>query len=149
VVVPFGRRSAQGYVVGMAKNSTYPNLKEIGEVVGKNPLLSHRLLELTQWMGKYYCCLVELCVKCALPEVVRKAKISWMERQFVRPGKISVEEFAKLQRRAPKQARAIEILRKSEGMFVSRLVRLADTDAATIKRLAEKGYAELTEHVDE
>ena len=117
VAVPFGPRTAQGYVVGLTDKSTYPNLKEIGEVVGKKPLLGDKILELTRWMGKYYCCPVELAVKCALPEVVRKAKISWKERQYVRPGKISPEELVKLRKRAPKQARALEILQKRQLLF--------------------------------
>jgi primosomal protein N' (replication factor Y) len=149
VAVPFGRTTAQGYVVGLTDNSQYPRLKEIADVIGKKPLLGDKILELTRWMGKYYCCPVELCVKCALPEVVRKAKISWKERQYVKPGKISPEELAKLKKRAPKQARALEILQKSEGMFVFKLVQLADTDAATVKKLAEKGYVQLSEQVDE
>src|SRR5882757_8944651 len=86
VAVPFGKRTAQGYVVGLSDSSQYPKLKELGEVIGKKPLLGDKILELTRWMGRYYCCPVELCVKCALPEVVRKAKISWKERQFVRTG---------------------------------------------------------------
>ena len=149
VAVPFGKTTAQGYVVGLADNSQYPHLKEIAEVIGKKPLLGDKILELTRWMGKYYCCPVELCVKCALPEVVRKAKISWKERQYVKPGNISSEDLAKLKKRAPKQARVLEILQKSEGMFVFKLVQLGDTDAATVKKLAEKGYVQLSEQVDE
>jgi primosomal protein N' (replication factor Y) len=149
VAVPFGKRTAQGYVVGLADNSTYPQLKEIAEVIGKKPLLGDKILELTRWMGKYYCCPVELCVKCALPEVVRKAKISWKERQYVKPGKISAEVLTKLRKRAPKQARVLEILQKSGGMFVFKLVKLADTDDATVKRLAEKGYVQLSEQIDD
>ena len=149
VAVPFGKRTAQGYVVGLADNSTYPHLKEIAEVIGKKPLLGDKILELTRWMGKYYCCPVELCVKCALPEVVRKAKISWKERQYVKPGKISAEDLAKLRKRAPKQARVLDILQKSEGMFVFKLLKLADTDAATVKKLAEKGYVQVSEQIDD
>ena len=149
VAVPFGKRTAQGYVVGLAEESTFPHLKEIGEVIGKKPLLGDKVLELTRWMGKYYCCPVELCVKCALPEVVRKAKISWKERQFVKRSKISPEDLAKLRKRAPKQARILDVLQKSEGMFVFKLVKLADTDAGTVKKLAEKGYVQMSEQVDE
>jgi len=149
VAVPFGKTTAQGYVVGLAESSTYPHLKEITEVIGKKPLLSDKILELTRWMGKYYCCPVELCVKCALPEVVRRAKISWKERQYVKPGKISMEDLAKLKKRAPKQARALEILQKASGMFVFKLVQLAATDAATVKKLAEKGYVQLSEQIDD
>ena len=136
-------------MVGLADASAYDKLKEIGEVVGKKPLLDDKMLELTRWMGKYYCCPVELAVKCALPEVVRKAKISWKERQYVKPGKIEPEDLAKLHKRAPKQAKALEILRKSEGMFVSKLARLADTTDATIKSLAAKGFIVLSDQVEE
>jgi primosomal protein N' (replication factor Y) (superfamily II helicase) len=149
VAVPFGKRTAQGYVVGLADNSQYPHLKEIGDVIGKKPLLGDKVLELTRWMGKYYCCPVELAVKCALPEVVRKGKISWKERQYVKPGKISLEDLVKLKKRAPKQARALEILQKSPGMFLSKLLKLANTDGAAIKKLAEKGYVQLSEQIDD
>ena len=146
VAVPFGKRTAQGYVVNLTDSSPYPQLKDLGEVVGKKPLLSEKILELTRWMGRYYCCPVELCVKCALPDVVRKAKISWKERQYVRPGKISPHEFAKLR---PKARHVIEVLHKSEGMFVAKLAKLTKADASTIKRLAAKGHLILTDHVEE
>ncbi len=149
VSVPFGRTMAQGYVVGMAASSQYAQLKEIADVIGKRPLLNDKILELTRWMGKYYCCPVELCVKCALPEVVRKAKISWKERQYVKPGRISAEAMAKLRKRAPKQARVLDILGKSDGMFVFKLLKLAETDAAAVRKLAEKGYVQLSEQVDD
>ena len=149
VAVPFGRRTAQGYVVGLADTSAYGMLKEIGDVVGKKPLLGDKILELTRWMGRYYCCPVELAVKCALPEVVRKAKISWKERQFVRARKISNEEFARLLKKAKKQAKVLQVLHGSDGMFVSRLIERADTDASTIKRLAAKGYVEISDRTEE
>jgi primosomal protein N' (replication factor Y) (superfamily II helicase) len=145
VAVPFGRRTAQGYVVGLVESSAYPNLKEVGDIVGKKPLLDDKILELTRWMGRYYCCPVELCVKCALPEVVRKAKISWKERQFARAGKTPVD-LAKLR---PKTRHVIEVLQKSDGMFVAKLVKLTGADASTIKRLAAKGYVVVSDHVEE
>ena len=149
VHVPFGTRMTQGYVVGLAESSLHPQLKEIAEVVSKRPLLTDKILELTRWMGRYYCCPVELCVKCALPEVVRKSKISWKERQFVRPVKLTLDELAKLAKRAPKQFHALEILRKTDGMFVARLCEEAGIDAAAIKGLAKKGFVELTDQVED
>ncbi|MGD0652316.1 MAG: primosomal protein N' [Verrucomicrobiia bacterium] len=149
VAVPFGRTTARGYVVGLADSSAYDKLKEIGDVIGKKPLLGDKILELTRWMGKYYCCPVELAVKCALPEVVRKAKISWKERQFVKAKKISNEEFARLLKKAKKQAKVLQVLHDSDGMFVSKLIEWADTDAATVKRLAAKGYVEISERTEE
>lgn len=151
VRVPFGRTMAQGYVVGLADASKFDpaRLKEIGEVVGKKPLLGDNILELTRWMGRYYCCPVELCVKCALPEVVRKGQISWKERQYAKPVKIAPADLAKMLKRAPKQARVLQVLAETGGMFVAKLAQRAGTDAGTIKRMAGKGLVELTEHVEE
>ncbi len=144
VRVPFGRTVTQGYVVGLAESSAFAKLKEIAEVVGQKPLLSDTILELTRWMSRYYCCPVELCVKCALPEVVRKAKISWQERLYARPRKDAVAP-----KRAPKQAQVLQILRDTGGMFAAKLARAANTDAGTIKRMADKGLLELVEHIEE
>lgn len=144
VAVPFGSRTAQGYVVGLAESSPYAKLKELGDIVSKRSLLSDKMLELVRWMGRYYCCPVELCVKCALPEVVRKAKISWKERQFVKIG--SPVDLAKLR---PKARQIIDLLQQSDGMFVSKLAQLANADASTIKRLAAKGFVVITDQVDE
>ncbi|MCG3149055.1 MAG: Primosomal protein N' [Verrucomicrobiae bacterium] len=146
VAVPFGTRTAQGYIVGLAESSPYPKLKELGDVVSKRSLLSDKMLELVRWMGRYYCCPVELCVKCALPEVVRKSKISWKERQFVKAGQCTPEQLAKLR---PKARQIIELLQQSAGMFVSKLTQQTHADASTIKRLAGKGYVVITDQVDE
>lgn len=151
VAVPFGTRMTQGWVVALLDSSPHAKLKDIGEIVGQKPLLSDRILELTRWMAKYYCCRVESAVRCALPEVVRKGKMSWQERQFVRPGKVtpSAAEQAKLQKRAPKQAHVLALARQHEEILAARLLELANTDAATLKKLAERGYVELVDRVEE
>jgi primosomal protein N' (replication factor Y) len=149
VAVPFGGRVIQGYVVGLVEHSAHPYLKELGDVVGKKPLLSDKILELARWMAKYYCCAVESAVRCALPEVVRKAQVSWKERQFAKLGAISDEAFAALAKKAKKQARVIEILRSEEELLVSALAERADTDTATVKKLAEKGFVVITDRIEE
>jgi primosomal protein N' (replication factor Y) len=151
VAVPFGSRVTQGWVVGLAEASTHAALKEIAHVVGKKPLLSDKILELTRWMAKYYCCTVEQAVRCTLPEVVRQAKVSWKERQYVRPGKQSptADELAKLQARAPRQAAVLALLRGSEALLAAKLLELTRADAATLKALAKKGYIEVFDRVEE
>lgn len=149
VIVPFGRRLAQGYVVGLADRSDRPHLKEIRSLVTKVPLLTDRLLELTRWMARYYVCPVELCVKTALPEVVRKGRISWKERAFARPGNLAAVDWNKLRQRAPKQAQILELVQREGGMFVARICDRLKTDYATVKRLAAKGWIVITENVEE
>ncbi len=150
VAVPFGRTRTQGYVVGLADSSPHAKLKEIAEVVGKKPLLSDKILELTRWMARYYCCRVEQAVRCALPEVVRKAQISWKERQFVKLGTVSPKDLAVLAKRAKAQARIIEALRaNTEGMFVARLLEQTNASADAVKKLAAKGYIEVSDRTEE
>jgi primosomal protein N' (replication factor Y) len=150
VTVPFGKRHTQGYVVALTDKSAYPTLRDVGEVSGKKPLLTEKILELTRWMGRYYCCPVELAVKCALPEVVRKSKISWKERQFARLRSISDADLAGLRKRAPKQAAIIEILqRNGEGLFAADLLQKADAPDAALKALAKKGFIELSKETQD
>jgi primosomal protein N' (replication factor Y) len=149
VRVPFGRTLTTGYVVGLAGQSSFGRLKEIAELVGKKPLLTDRILELTRWMARYYCCPVELAVKCALPEVVRKAQLGWQQRQFARALPLKPEQLATLRKRAPKQAKLLETLQNSDGMFVARLLKLADGSPAALKSLAAKGLVEITDRTRE
>lgn len=149
VTVPFGRRLAQGYVVGITDRTEQARLKEIHSVVGKQPLLTDRLLELTRWMARYYVSPVELCVKTALPEVVRKARIGWKEREFAQPGKLAGVDWDGLRRRAPKQAQILELVQNEGGMFVATICERLNTDHATVKRLAAKGWIVITDKVDE
>ncbi|MCX7887385.1 MAG: primosomal protein N' [Verrucomicrobiae bacterium] len=149
VVVPFGKRISHGYVVALLEQSPHPKLRDIAELASKKPLLSEKMLELVRWMARYYCCPVESAVRCALPEVVRKTRIGWKQRQYARLGKITPAELATLLKRAKKQARIIEILRGEEEMLVADLVQKADTDPATVKKLAAKGFVLLTDRIQE
>jgi primosomal protein N' (replication factor Y) len=149
VAVPFGKRTTNGYVVGLAEKSAHPHLKELGALVSRQPLLSEKLLELARWMGRYYCCPVETAVRCALPEVVRKAQVSWQERQFAALGPVTPADLATLRKKAKKQARVLDILRAQEQMLVADLATAADTDASTVKKLAAKGLVVITDKVQE
>ncbi|NQU11625.1 primosomal protein N', partial [bacterium] len=150
VAVPFGRRHAQGYVVGLTNESAHPRLKELGDIVGRKPLLTEKILELARWMAKYYCCAVETAVKCTLPEAVRQGTVGWKERQFARLGEIPAGALDKLRRRAPKQARVVEVLEKAgEGMFVARLLEQARAPASAVRSLATKGLIVVSDRAED
>jgi primosomal protein N' (replication factor Y) len=147
VRVPFGHSTAQGYVVGLADKSAYPNLKSIAEIVGEKPLLDDRLLELAKWMGKYYCCPVERAVKTLLPEVVRKQKIGPKERLFVKLAhEISTEKHKKL---TEKQKKVVELLQKSDGFFMGKLLELAGVTAAVVKTLEKKDIVKISDRAED
>lgn len=74
VVVPFGRRDVMGYVVGFADKSTFSSLKEIKRVLDTEPIISAELLQLAQWIGKYYGCSYGEAIETVIPFSVRNRK---------------------------------------------------------------------------
>ncbi|WP_209122436.1 primosomal protein N' [Alkalihalobacillus sp. BA299] len=50
VVVPFGPRAIQGFVVEVTESSTVDNLKEIKDILDVTPVLTEELLELGNWL---------------------------------------------------------------------------------------------------
>lgn len=69
VIVPFGKsnRSMEGYVLGLADNSTIEGLKEIVRVIDEAPVLSESMLTLCAWIKERYICTYSDAVKCMLP----------------------------------------------------------------------------------
>ena len=110
----------------------------------RNRCSATEILELTRWMGKYYCCPVELCVK-------------WLARSRAQ-GKDQLEGTAIRQARQEfmEQLAKLRRTRRSRGVFQRspracrvELVQRADTTDATIKSLAAKGFIVLSDEVDE
>ncbi|MDQ6630275.1 MAG: primosomal protein N', partial [Verrucomicrobiota bacterium] len=84
VKVPFGPRQVLGCVTALIENSTHTNLRSILKVIGKQSLVTPKILQLARWIGEYYCCPPEIALKSVLPEAVRKEKEGWREQLFVR-----------------------------------------------------------------
>ncbi|MEZ0294953.1 MAG: primosomal protein N', partial [Candidatus Methylacidiphilales bacterium] len=96
VRVPFGSRDIIGYVVEL-KNEVDEfsdsvdkhgrrrkiNFKEVSEMLGARPVIPPSLLHLAQWMSEYYCAPLSNCLKCILPEAVRRAQPGYLQRLWV------------------------------------------------------------------
>lgn len=69
VVVPFGGRLVEGYVVNMKDNCQIPigKLKSINDVPDLKPVFSENQLKLSEWMSEEYLCSIGECLKCILP----------------------------------------------------------------------------------
>ena len=147
VIVPFGRTEARGYVVGLADRSDYAQLKEIRDLAGKKPLIEQRILDLARWMADYYLCPVEKALAAVLPSAVRKKGSGFKERLMVYPTELATQELAveQLRKKAPKQARVLDVLLSGKQMFFSHLARAAATTTETIRRLEEKGFVRIGE----
>src|SRR6202035_4253056 len=87
VRVPFCDKSALATVLAMLEQSDAKGIRPIEALVGESPVISERLLELAKWMGAYYCCPLETVMRSLLPQVIRRAEITWKKQLFVQPGR--------------------------------------------------------------
>ncbi len=147
VRVPFRDQSALATVVSIIEHSDAQGIRALEAVVGEKPILSAKLLELARWMSSYYCCPIETVMRSLLPQVIRRAEVSWKKQLFVSALRtIEKEELEKLRRRAPRQAELMEaIARLTEPMAAADLLRQTSLDNQTLHALTKRGLIELRE----
>ena len=148
VQVPFGPRKIFGYVTALAEESAVANLKLILRVAGASRgagLVTPKVLKLARWIAEYYCCAPETALKSVLPEAVRKEESGWRERLFVRALPVG-GEFPKLPKR---QQEVWNIIEERRELPMTELVGLAETTAATIRKLEDRGLVEIAAQISE
>jgi primosomal protein N' (replication factor Y) (superfamily II helicase) len=147
VRVPFRERSALATVVGLLETSEAAGIRPIEALVGDAPILSEKLIELARWMSAYYCCPIEAVMRSLLPQVIRRAEVSWKKQLFVSAAKeIPPEEIEKLRRRAPRQAELLEAISKLSGAIpAAELLRQVSLDNQTLRALEKRGFIRLHE----
>jgi primosomal protein N' (replication factor Y) len=145
VQVPFGPRKVLGCVTAVAEESAQANLRSILKVIGAQALVTPKILKLARWIGEYYCCPPEIALKSVLPDAVRKEQAGWRERLYVRILPLA-GEFPKL----PKRQREIwNILEERREMPLQELLDIAETTAATVRHLEDKGLIAISAQISE
>ncbi len=145
VQVPFGARKILGVVTALAEESAHTNLKPVLKVIGAQTLVTPKVLKLARWIGEYYCCAPETALKSVLPEAVRKEKEGWKKQLFVRALPLS-GEFPKLPKR---QQDVWNLIEERREMLLAELLELAETTAATVRKLEDRGLVEITSEISE
>jgi primosomal protein N' (replication factor Y) len=145
VQVPFGPRKVLGCVTALAEQSGFAKLKPILKVIGAQALVTPKVLKLARWIGEYYCCAPEIALKSVLPEAVRHEEAGWRERLYVR----TLPFNGDLPKLAKRQKEVWNILEERREMPLKDLVEQAQTTAATIRRLEDKGLVEITSRISE
>src|ERR1051326_9561964 len=135
VQVPFGARKVLGCVTALAEESARTSLKPILKVIGAKTLITPKVLKLARWIGEYYCCAPEIALKSVLPEAVRQEQAGWRERLVVRVLPFS-GELPKLPKR---QQEVWNIIDERRELPLRELLELAETTAATVRRLEDRG----------
>jgi primosomal protein N' (replication factor Y) (superfamily II helicase) len=145
VQVPLGPRKVLGVVTALAEESAHARLKPILKVIGAQTLVTPKVLKLARWIAEYYCCAPEIALKSVLPEAVRQEESGWRERLFVRALAVS-GEFPKLPRR---QQEVWNLIEERREMLLQELVELAETTAATVRKLEDRGLVEIAPQISE
>lgn len=145
VQAPFGARKIFGTVTALAEESAHTNLKAILRVVGTQTLVTPKILKLARWIADYYCCAPEIALKSVLPEVVRKKEEGWKKQLFARALHVT-EEFPTLPKR---QQDVWNIIEERREMPLAELLELAETTAATVRKLEDRGLVEITSEISE
>jgi primosomal protein N' (replication factor Y) len=157
VRVPFRDKSALATVLATLEQSDAKGIRPIEALVGDAPAISESLLELAKWMSGYYCCPLETVMRSLLPQVIRRAEVSWKKQLFVQPlTKIDnsesgvADKIDHLRKRAPRQAELLDAIAKLEKpMPAAQLLRKTSFDNQTLRALAKRGLIELREEAVE
>jgi primosomal protein N' (replication factor Y) len=142
VIVPFGPRKVEGYVLGFvdAPEVEVHELKAIEEILDSFPMLTQDLLNLSKWMAQRYVCTQAEVLRCILPTGIRF--------ESVEVAKVSEEQDyvdTNLQR-APKQAEILKLLREKGGeMEVGEIGEVLGMSSprGPLLRLQSKGFITL------
>lgn len=139
--VPLGTRRAVGTVVALPESPEVPDPKPVTGFAGEEAVLPQALLDLAKWIADYYCCGIEAAMRAVLPEVIRKARVGFREVKRARlAGAPDPDGFEALRRRAPAQARVVELLRDhADGLDVPVLIERAEVTRQTLGALVAKG----------
>ncbi len=145
VQVPFGPRKVLGCVTAIAEESAHARLKPILKVIGAQTLVTPKVLKLARWIADYYCCAPEVALKSVLPEAVRREKSGWREQLFVRALPVT-GEFPKLPKR---QQEVWNLVEERRELPLTELLELAETTAATVRKLEDRGLVEVAPQISE
>jgi primosomal protein N' (replication factor Y) len=149
VRVPFGRQETIGVVLAVAADSELPRarLKPIRRLLDSEPLLPAALLELLNWAAGYYHHPVGEVMQAALPVLLRRGLPATAHGE----PRYTLTETARVLppetfRRSPLQQRLHAALREHpQGLHAAALVQVAENWREAMKRLAARGYIQVTE----
>ncbi len=154
VRIPIMHRMHLGIVGEIGEPTDFPvdKLKNIAQVVYPFPALSADLMELARWMASYYACGLDTVIETMLPAAVRHGAGLKHEKWLSLAKKLTPEELAKLETRAPQQAKLYRFLEsqfkaQKKSLVLSRLKLTAAISAPLVKKQILKEEAVRVERI--
>jgi len=149
VVVPFGKKTLIGVIAAITESSAIPaaKLRKAIRVIDAEPLLDESIMALLEWAADYYRHAPGEVIAAALPGLLRKGgavdatELIWQATELGRD--LDIEALAK---RAPVQARIVELARKKpSGADATMLSAAGKTWRTAAVKLIDKKLLNVTE----
>lgn len=150
VVVPFGRRSMVGVVLG--RTSQLPEVtqfKQIVQVLDRAPALSPQLLQLGRWLADYYVAPPGEVFRAMLPPLVEVR--TTREMSITAPGKEGLLHLSSRESLVPSEKDELDfLLRLAEAGSAGKRkqIRKGPDSEAILSRLLRRGWISSEEHTE-
>lgn len=144
VKVPLGHRNREmmAYCIAVETVNRSPDaLKPLTQVVDSEPLCTPRVLELMQWMSRYYIAPLGQVFEAAIPAGVR-ASAGTRQRVVLYPTSLC-EDAERINDLSPKQQMVVrQLVTAGEGLTIDQLQKVAGCSTAPITALRNSGFLE-------
>ncbi|MBE5795580.1 MAG: hypothetical protein E7323_12970, partial [Clostridiales bacterium] len=151
VNVPLGRRTVDGFVVGLIDESELPpelppeKLKPISKMLDEYPALLPAMLELAREIaGETHCPLSE-ALRLMLPAAMRTGRIKQKQETVAVLACDDAEAEAAKMKRAPKRAMLLRLLADGRPRSLNELSQLVQNPREGLKALEEAGLVQLVQ----
>ncbi|HWR44779.1 primosomal protein N' [Sporomusa sp.] len=129
VLVPFGNRKVEGFIVGLAEENT-ESLKPILDVLDNYPWFDGNMLETAKWLSEYYLCSLGEAMRLFIPG---QSGIK-TQKAYQAPAEVNFEQAAALLNNKPEEYRtALTYIYERGPVTPIDLTKLTDSPDAMIK----------------
>lgn len=140
VIVPFGARKLQGYVVALEPVGTLADgakqrLKPLEQVLDELPPLTSELIELAAWMSKQYLCPWVTALQAMIPAVLKGRTEKWLTATEL------------LDETAAAQSPLLAELRRRDGLALAEAQKRFPAETALLPGWLEAGWVTLNHRV--
>lgn len=143
VLVPFGHRKIEGYVVELTDQLDFDlsKVRDILELLDPEPIILPSLVELAHWMESQYVGLLSEALQYMLPPGFRygKERVGVKTQQLV----TLLEKNPKLRANATAQRRVVEVLQSQSPMLATELISKAKANYGCLQTLDRQGIVSL------
>lgn len=140
VLIPFGTRQITGYIVGFIEESPMDRIREIIDVIDREPSLSPKMLKLTKWVSDYYLTPWGQTIEAALPIGMKMES-----RRVIKLKEIDLAEvIPEVEKKSLDQAEVLRILEGKKEMSLEGIMRKMKKKGvySAVNALEKKGLVE-------